>query len=95
MTTEFFSMYFNNCTADHGVVLSLRSALVLDHSPAFMIPAPAVSVGEFFAVISDLRHLISEVPARVARCVRRVFAHVRREHARKVHRFNMVCVRRL
>ena len=95
MTTEFFSMKFYDCGADHGVVLSLRGVLALDHSPAFMIPAPAVSVGEFFAVISDLRHLIFEVPARVARCVRRVFAHVRREHTRKVHRFNMVCVRRL
>ena len=95
MTPEFFSMYFNNCTADHGVVLSLRSALVLDHSPAFMIPAPAVSVGEFFAVISDLRHLISEVPAMVVKCVRCVFARVRKEHVRMVHRFNMVCVRRL
>ena len=95
MTTEFFSMKFYDCGADHGVVLSLRSTLALDHSPSFMIPAPAVSVGEFFAVISDLRHLISEVPAMVVKCVRRVFARVRKEHVRMVHRFNMVCVRRL
>ena len=95
MTAEFFSMKFDNCTADHGVVLSLRSALVLDHSPAFFIPAPVLSVGEFFAVVSDLRHLISEVPARVAKCVRRVWAHVHCDHVRKVHRFNVVCVRRL
>ncbi len=95
MTTEFFSMKFETCAADHGVVLSLRSALVLDHSPAFFIPAPVLSVGEFFAVVSDLRHLISEVPARVAKCVRRVWAHVCCSHIRKVHRFSMVCVRRL
>ena len=95
MTAEFFSMYFDNCEADHGVVLSLRSAFVSDHSPSFVIPAPILSVGEFFAVISDLRHLISEVPARVAKCVRRAFARVRNEYAGKVHRFTMVCVRRL
>lgn len=95
MTTEFFSMKFETCAADHGVVLSLRSALVLDHSPAFFIPAPVLSVGEFFAVVSDLRHLISAVHASVAKCVRRVWAHVHCDHVRKVQRFNVVCVRRL
>ena len=95
MTAEFFSMKFDNCTADHGVVLSLRSTLAFDHSPVFFIPAPKLVVGEFFAVISDLRHLISAVHASVVKCVRRVWAHVHCGHLRKVHRFNVVCVRRL
>ena len=95
MTAEFFSMKFDNCTADHGVVLSLRSVFIFDHSPSFIIPAPKLVVGEFFAVVSDLRHLISTVHASVAKCVRRVWAHVYCGHIRKVHRFNVVCVRRL